>query len=34
MHIDRIPLWLLPLIALVALALLYAWRRGWLKLPL
>ena len=34
MHIDRIPLWLWPLIALILVALYYAWRRGWLKLPL
>jgi hypothetical protein len=34
MHIDRIPLWLWPLIALVVAALYYARRRGWLKLPL
>jgi hypothetical protein len=34
MHIDRIPLWLWPLIALVLVALYVAWRRGWLKLPL
>ena len=34
MHIDRIPLWLLPLVALVIAALWFAWRRGWLRLPL
>lgn len=34
MHIDRIPIWLLPLIALIVLALFYAWRRSWLRLPL
>ena len=34
MHIDRIPLWLLPLVALVIAALWLAWRRGWLRLPL
>ena len=34
MHIDRIPLWLLPLVALVIVALWFAWRRGWLRLPL
>jgi hypothetical protein len=33
-HIDRIPLWLLPLVALVVAALWFAWRRGWLRLPL
>jgi hypothetical protein len=34
MHIDRIPLWLLGLVVLVALALFHAWRRGWLRPPL
>ena len=34
MHIDRIPLWLLPLVALVVAALWFAWRRGCLRLPL
>ena len=34
MHIDRIPLWLFPLVALVIAALWFAWRRGWLRLPL
>jgi hypothetical protein len=33
-HIDRIPLWLFALIALVIAALWFAWRRGWLRLPL
>jgi len=33
-HIDRIPLWLFPLVALVIAALWFAWRRGWLRLPL
>jgi hypothetical protein len=33
-HIDRIPLWLLPLVALVVAAVWFAWRRGWLRLPL
>jgi hypothetical protein len=33
-HIDRIPLWLVALIALVIAALWFAWRRGWLRLPL
>jgi len=33
-HIDRIPLWLFALIALVIAALWFAWRRGWLTLPL
>jgi hypothetical protein len=33
-HIDRIPLWLLPLVVLVIAALWLAWRRGWLRLPL
>lgn len=34
MHIDRVPVWLLPLVVLVIVALWLAWRRGWLKLPL
>ena len=34
MHIDRIPLWLFPLVARVIAALWFAWRRGWLRLPL
>lgn len=34
MHIDRIPLWLFALVALVIAALWVAWRRGWLRLPL
>lgn len=34
MHIDRVPVWLLPLVVLVIAALWLAWRRGWLKLPL
>jgi len=33
-HIDRIPLWLFALVALVIAALWVAWRRGWLRLPL
>jgi hypothetical protein len=33
MHIDRIPLWLPLLVALAIAALWFAWRRGWLKLP-
>jgi hypothetical protein len=33
-HIDRIPLGLFALIALVIAALWFAWRRGWLRLPL
>jgi hypothetical protein len=33
-HIDRIPLWLFALVALVIAALWLAWRRGWLRLPL
>jgi hypothetical protein len=33
-HIDRIPPWLFALIALVIAALWFAWRRGWLRLPL
>ena len=34
MHIDRIPLWLFALVALIIAALWFAWRRGWLRLPL
>ena len=34
MHIDRVPIWLLPLVVLAIAALWFAWRRGWLKLPL
>lgn len=34
MHIDRVPVWLLPLVVVVIAALWLAWRRGWLKLPL
>lgn len=34
MHIDRIPIWLLPLVVLAIAALWLAWRRGWLRLPL
>jgi hypothetical protein len=34
MHIDRIPLWLLPLVVLAIAALWLTWRRGWLRLPL
>ena len=34
MHIDRIPLWLFALVALVIAALWVAWRRGRLRLPL
>lgn len=34
MHIDRVPVWLLPLVVLAIAALWLAWRRGWLKLPL
>ncbi len=34
MHIDRVPLWLLPLVVLAIAALWLAWRRGWLRLPL
>jgi len=33
-HIDRIPVWLLPLVVLVVATLWFAWRRGWLRLPL
>jgi uncharacterized membrane protein len=33
-HIDRIPLWLFALVALIITALWVAWRRGWLRLPL
>ncbi|WP_422002459.1 hypothetical protein [Reyranella sp.] len=36
MNIDRLPLWLLPLVVLVVLAppaLLLAKRRGWIRLP-
>jgi hypothetical protein len=33
-HIDRIPLWLFALVALVIAAMWFAWRRGWLRLPL
>jgi hypothetical protein len=33
-HIDRIPLWLFALVALVIAALWVAWRRGWLRVPL
>ena len=34
MHIDRIPIWLPLLVVLAIAALWFAWRRGWLKLPL
>ncbi len=34
MHIDRVPIWLLPLVVLAIAALWLAWRRGWLRLPL
>ena len=34
MHIDRIPLWLFALVALVIAGLWFARRRGWLRLPL
>ncbi|MFO1159307.1 MAG: hypothetical protein U1E60_10750 [Reyranellaceae bacterium] len=34
MHIDRVPLWLPVLVVLASAALWYAWRRGWLRLPL
>ena len=34
MHFDRIPIWLLPLVVLAIAALWFAWRRGWLRLPL
>jgi hypothetical protein len=33
-HIDRIPIWLFALVALVIVALWFAWRRGWLRVPL
>lgn len=34
MHIDRVPVWLLPLVVAVIATLWLAWRRGWLRLPL
>jgi hypothetical protein len=33
-HIDRIPAWLPPLIILLIVAAWFAWRRGWMRLPL
>jgi hypothetical protein len=33
-HIDRIPLWLFALVALIIAALWFGWRRGWLRVPL
>jgi hypothetical protein len=33
-HVDRIPLWLPPLIVLLLVAAWFAWRRGWVRLPL
>lgn len=34
MHIDRVPIWLPLLVVLAIAALWFAWRRGWLRLPL
>jgi len=33
-HIDRVPIWLLPLVVLAIAAMWLAWRHGQLRLPL